>query len=139
MPGCERVTTETAEAAMVAAEAVMVAAAATTMTKMANGVTIKTAAAATGRGSAAEMRRRCVAVLAVGRCGSEGRAWREGGGEGTARAARGGQRRRRGRRGEVRGGGGGGDDDDDDDHGAGVGHGVRTCLICARRKHRVRL
>ena len=67
---------------MVAAEAVMVAAAATTMTKMANGVTIKTAAAATGRGSAAEMRRRCVAVLAVGRCGGEGRAWREGGGEG---------------------------------------------------------
>ena len=65
---------------------------------------------------------------------------REGhGGKAAARAARGGQRRRRGRQGEVRGGGGGGDDDDDDDHGAGVGHGVRTCLICARRKHRVRL
>ena len=106
----------------------MVATAATTMRTMADGVAMTTAVAAMGGGSAAEMRRRCVAVLAVGRCGGEGRAWREGGGEGTARAARGGQRRRRGRRGEVRGGGGGGDDDDDDDHGAGVGHGLRTCL-----------
>ena len=98
------VATETAEGAMVAAEAAM-AAAATTMRTMADGVAMTTPVAAMGGGSAAEMRRRCVAVLAVGRCGSEGRAWREGGGEGgegrseaAARAARGGQRRRRRRR-----------------------------------------
>ena len=92
------VATETAEGAMVAAEAAM-AAATTTMRTMADGVAMTTPVAA------AEMRRRCVAVLAVGRCGSEGRAWREGGGEGgegrseaAARAARRGQRRRRRRR-----------------------------------------